>query len=68
MSEVGMALAEMADQIGLECRILPLDNMRGRIDGVGMFSSGKPKYNVDFYKDADRKTLWFRRDEIEVNP
>jgi hypothetical protein len=52
--------------LGRECKILPLENMKGYIDGVVQWSNGGIKFSIDYYHNGDRKSLWFRPEEIEI--
>jgi hypothetical protein len=60
----GYDINAMADNIGKQVNILPLDKMKGKIIAVYV-DDGQPEYNVAYFMNGDRKTCYFNIDEVQ---
>ncbi len=57
-------LNTMADNIGKTVMLLPLEKMKGKINGLYINDAG-PEYQIAYFMNGDRKTCYFNEDEIE---
>lgn len=53
----------MATNIGEPVKILPLEEMKGKIVGL-YIDDGGPAYQVAYFMNGDRKTCYFDKDEL----
>ena len=47
-------------------KIIPLDNIEGRIIGIFFGLSNIVEYNVKYYDRAESKTVYFFEDELKI--
>lgn len=63
MKEKDRQIIEMANNIGKPVRLPLMDNCKGRIVGV-FIDEGDPEYNACYWHGGERRTCYFKKDEI----
>lgn len=64
MKEKDRQIIEMSNNVGKPVRLPLMDNCKGRIVGV-YIDEGEAEYNACYWYRGDRRTSYFKIDEIE---